>query len=519
MARLSEPLTQTSLQSYMFYQLKSFDPSLPDSTISGQAGMLQGAFTAAQFATAMLWGRAADADWGGRKKVIVVAFFRIVGGALNGNVAVMRTMISEIIKEKKFQSRAFLMLPMCYNIGVIIGPILGGLLADPVESYPAVFGENSVLGGKNGVWWMKHWPYALPNLLSAFFLFAAATGVIFGLEETLDSLRGKPDFGLQIGHHIASLVRRMYSRRTHRYSAVSAEEMLNSSARNSYSLTRESYDLEVHPQHSHPQAPAKAEIRRPARRKLPIRRIWTRNVICTLLVFAIFAFHVGTFQSLWYIFLSTPRFDPSRPEPPSHTSQSLPFSFTGGLGMPPRTVGFAMSILGIIGIILQLLVYPAVNQRLGTLRSYRCFLCLFPIAYCLSPYLAIVPSTTAPPAQASGPLLWAALAGVVFIQGLARTFTLPANTILMNNCSPHPSVLGTIHGIAQSVSTAVRTVGPVAGGWLYGLGLRKGVVGGVWWGLAGVAIVGQVATGWVYEGNGHEILLEGEEEEEGGEGS
>ena len=122
MARLSEPLTQSSLQSYMFYQLKSFDPSLSDSTISEQAGMLQGAFTAAQFATAILWGRAADADWGGRKKVIVIgllgtciscvgfgfsrsflqaALFRILGGALNGNVGVMRTMISEIIKEKK----------------------------------------------------------------------------------------------------------------------------------------------------------------------------------------------------------------------------------------------------------------------------------------------------------------------------------------------------------------------------------------------------------------------------------
>lgn len=84
--------------------------------------MLQGAFTAAQFATALLWGRTADADWGGRKMVIVIglfgtciscvgfgfsqsflqaALFRILGGALNGNVGVMRTMISEIIKEKK----------------------------------------------------------------------------------------------------------------------------------------------------------------------------------------------------------------------------------------------------------------------------------------------------------------------------------------------------------------------------------------------------------------------------------
>jgi hypothetical protein len=37
----------------------------------------------------------------------------------------MRTMISEIIKEKKFQSRAFLLLPMTFNVGVIVGPILG----------------------------------------------------------------------------------------------------------------------------------------------------------------------------------------------------------------------------------------------------------------------------------------------------------------------------------------------------------------------------------------------------------
>lgn len=139
LARLSEPLTQTSLQAYMFYQLRSFNPSLPSSTISAQAGMLQGSFTAAQFVTAILWGRMADAEWGGRKRVLLIGLAgtgvscvgfgfsrtfwqamvcRTLGGALNGNVGVMRTMISEIIKEKRFQSRAFLLLPMCFNIGM-----------------------------------------------------------------------------------------------------------------------------------------------------------------------------------------------------------------------------------------------------------------------------------------------------------------------------------------------------------------------------------------------------------------
>ncbi len=130
LARLSEPITQTSLQAYMFYQLKSFDPTLPDSTISSQAGILQGCFTTAQFLTAIMWGRIADADWGGRKRVMLIglvgtglssvgfgfsrsfvqaAIFRVMGGMLNGNVGVMRTMISEIIKEKKygFLSRQF----------------------------------------------------------------------------------------------------------------------------------------------------------------------------------------------------------------------------------------------------------------------------------------------------------------------------------------------------------------------------------------------------------------------------
>jgi MFS family permease len=74
----------------------------------------------------------------------------------------------------RYQSRAFLLLPMCFNIGVIIGPILGGLLADPAGSYPDMFGE---------IGWLLKFPYAPPNILSACFLLTAAIGVFLGLEE------------------------------------------------------------------------------------------------------------------------------------------------------------------------------------------------------------------------------------------------------------------------------------------------------------------------------------------------
>jgi hypothetical protein len=112
LARLSEPLTQTSIQAYIFYQLKSFDPSMPDSTISTRAGILLGSFTATQALTAFIWGRAADSKRCGRKKVLMLGLlgmmvsslglgfsrsyasavvFRCLGGALNGNSGILRT--------------------------------------------------------------------------------------------------------------------------------------------------------------------------------------------------------------------------------------------------------------------------------------------------------------------------------------------------------------------------------------------------------------------------------------------
>jgi MFS family permease len=56
----------------MFYQLKSFDDSLDDSTIAAQAGLIASTFTGCQFLTAMLWGRVADSEKGGRKFVIMI---------------------------------------------------------------------------------------------------------------------------------------------------------------------------------------------------------------------------------------------------------------------------------------------------------------------------------------------------------------------------------------------------------------------------------------------------------------
>ncbi|EPE29375.1 MFS general substrate transporter [Glarea lozoyensis ATCC 20868] len=506
-ARLSEPLVQSSLRSYIFYQLKSFDKTLPDSTIATQAGIITGAFAAAQLCTAILWGQMSDRR--GRKSVILLGLagatlscigfgfsttfyqaliFRSLGGALNGNVGVMRTMVSEIIKEKKFQSRAFLILPMTANIGVIIGPMLGGLTSDPVAAYPGLFG---------GVKWLEKYPYSPPNILSAMILAAASLAVWLGMEETHANFTHQEDYGVISSRKIASLWRSLLGKRgngKHEYMPINGDDsntpVVELSPLSANSTKR------VSPKYSN---------------TLSLRRIFTYNVTSTLISHALLALGMGTFQSVFYTFLSTPVYDSqSRPD----YTQHLPFVFTGGTGLSPREIGFSMAVLGLVGIALQLVVYPAVNTRLGTVRSWRIFLYCFPICYALTPFLALIPSTSAPPAEKTGFIFWFTLTSLILLFVLGRTFAAPAAQILLNNCCPHPTVLGTVHGIGQSASAAARTVGPALSGWVYGVGLKNGVVGITFWVLAGFGFLSCFASNFVKDGDGHEVRLDGDDEAE-----
>lgn len=373
---------------------------------------------------------------------------------------------------------------MTFNIGIIVGPVLGGMLSDPAGTYPNLFG---------GVPFFVKYPYATPNIVSSIFLAAAALAVWLGLEETLDALRDLPaDLGSRVGHRIARLFRK-------RFGATHSRDVSYSS------LPTTDVELSA-------ESPGVKPSTRRYTQRLPFRRIFTRNVVMTLSAHFLLALHLGTFNSLWFVFLSTPVWDPKTSEHERH----LPFRFTGGLGLHPQLVGLAMAILGVIGINLQLFLYPRVSGRLGLVKSWRLSLICFPLAYFLVPYLSVVPSSVSspPPEPKRGIPIWASICGVLLIQVMGRTFALPSQTILVNNCSPHPSILGTVHGLGQSVSSAARTLGPMASGVIYGFGLNRGIVGLVWWLLSGAAICGMLASLLVREGNGHEIRLEGDEEDD-----
>ena len=538
-SRFVDFFQMAALQTIMVDQLKSFDPSLPPRVISHQAGILQGAFTASQIISSILWGRAADQPMVGRKLVLQIGmigtavgcigvgvsksygqavFWRLMSGAINGTVGSARTMVAECTP-KPWHPRAFLLLPAAFNVANVFGPILAGLLAEPIANFPHLFGKGSTFGGDTGVRWMETYPYAMANGISSILLIIESVVVHFFLQETL---KGKKPLELSKFNPI-TFVRNLYSQvnsaknRGYRMIREQREGLLSSRERTSIELDRMNNQGE--------------RIEEKPIQRLPFRRIWTSNVLWVLLTVAIFDFHMGAFTSLWVLFLSTDRIytpenlkvgpdntvpappPPAGPGDPPHLMARSIFKFAAGLAFPPPTIGFAMAIIGFIGVALQFLLYPWANAKFGLMRSFRGSLFFFPLAYFLAPYIALLPSATTAPDPASGWIVWLGISFVLFLQVAARTFALPATIILINNSSPHPSVLGTIHGVGQATSATFRTLGPMLAGYWFGVWIERGVVGMAWWITAMVASIGCVASFWVRNGSGHEIFLPGEEPE------
>jgi hypothetical protein len=365
----------------------------------------------------------------------------------------------------RYRTRALLLLPLFANAGMLLGPLVGGLLSS----------ENG-----NGV--LKAYPYAPPNIFAAAVYALAAIGVFLGLEETLEHFK----------HAEGSVIQRLWKKLTtrkdnddHGYTAISSEEPDSPTS-----------PVKLNQYHDENIIPPKPKA------KLPFRRIWTWNVLCTMLAHFIIAGHIATFTNLWAIFLSTPV--------EKAENQHPPFRFNGGLAMQPREVGFAMSTLGAIGVTLQLVIYPMLNDRFGTIRIWRSALYVFPIAYALAPFPALVGSADF--VSGKTVLVWISVGFVLLLFVIGRTGVTPATTLLINDCTPHPSVRGTIHTAGTVIGNLSRSVFPVIAFAIFGKGLEIGVVGLGFWCLACLGVLACVASQWVEQGtNGKEIVLEGEQ--------
>jgi MFS family permease len=147
-----------------------------------------------QMLTMIFWGRAAD-RWG-RKPVLVsslaglsiavslfgvsktipqMILFRSSAGMFAGTIVTVRAMVTEN-STAKTQARAFSFFAFAGNVGIFLGPLIGGGLSSPAVQYPRLFGWAALL---------KSYPYALPTFVCGSISLSAAVLCFLFIKETL----------------------------------------------------------------------------------------------------------------------------------------------------------------------------------------------------------------------------------------------------------------------------------------------------------------------------------------------
>jgi MFS family permease len=167
---------------------------LPESDIGFYSGLIESLFSATQMVVLIFWSGLADQV--GRKPVLLCSlvglaigpvlfclattipemiFFRCLAGMFSGSDLIIRTMIAEN-STPKTQAKAFSWFSIGGNLGIFLGPVVGGALASPATQYPSLFG---------GMEFFEQHPYALPGLATGVISLTGALTVALFLKETL----------------------------------------------------------------------------------------------------------------------------------------------------------------------------------------------------------------------------------------------------------------------------------------------------------------------------------------------
>ncbi|KAL9109788.1 MAG: hypothetical protein Q9227_005657 [Pyrenula ochraceoflavens] len=480
--------------------IKSFKITNNETQIALYVGMLTSSFAFAEFSTGVIWGRISDRI--GRKPVLIMGLIgtalsmilfgfsrnlpmallaRALGGLLNGNVAVLQTTVAELVTVKEHQPRAYSIMPFVWCLGSIIGPALGGLLAQPCEKYPLFFRHESLF---------RRYPFLLSNLVCvAILIFGIIVGVLF-LEETHAKRKGHKDYGRKLGQKIITRLSGQPPVRTERHSEDLPEYCLDQppeykSRESSPRISTTSFPGNMES--------ADVESSRPNKSQLGVRRTFSRQIILFIVGYGILAFHSVSFDQLMPVLLSQPK---------SYEKPSLPFKFSGGFALSSKAVGAMMAVQGFYSMIAQLWLFPWAVRRLGTLTTFRTVILVWPVLDFAVPYLLLLPER----------YQIAAVYFFLIAKITLHVIAFPSMTMLITNSAPSTLVLGTINGVAASTACLARAIGPTVTGFVHAVGLQHGYVGLAWWVMGLMCTLGAVESFWLEEPDTENISPQKEED-------
>ncbi|XP_010492151.1 PREDICTED: protein ZINC INDUCED FACILITATOR-LIKE 1-like [Camelina sativa] len=199
---LCTTLPISSLFPFLYFMIDDFDIAKKEEDIGFYAGFVGCSFMLGRALTSVICGILSDRY--GRKPVIligtssVVIFNTLFGLSLNFWMAIITRfclgcfngLLGGPIKayavetfRDEYQSLALSAVSTAWGIGLIIGPAIGGFLAQPAKQYPSLFSQDSIFG---------KFPYCLPCFAISIFAFLV-TVISLWMPETLHNHKSDED--------------------------------------------------------------------------------------------------------------------------------------------------------------------------------------------------------------------------------------------------------------------------------------------------------------------------------------
>ncbi|KAK0536209.1 hypothetical protein OC835_002107 [Tilletia horrida] len=200
---------------------------------------------------------------------------------------------------------------------------------------------------------------------------------------------------------------------------------------------------------SHAQGGASAVSAAGAAQVVP-QSVWALLPLAIVAHYGVLSWHSSTFDQVFMAFLVT--------DVPS-----------GGLGLTAAHYAELIAAMAVCQMVFQFHVYPSVGPPRGKythLAMLRMGLAIYLPCYTLFPWLrGFITSTDI--TVMSGMILFAAL------RLLANVTAFTASTVLMNAMTP-PHLIPLTNGLAQTVSSFMRCVGPIVGGIVWAQSIEGG---------------------------------------------
>lgn len=363
-------------------------------------------------------------------------------------------------------------MPIVWSIGSIVGPTIGGLLAEPVTSYPEWFAKGGLF---------DKYPYLLPNIgCVVICIIGVVNGILF-LDETHSEMGDEPDRGRKIGLWIQGLL--FGNNRDAELSTTPATETTPLLINTDSGADTESDANTATPINAVSRTSSKPSTPPKSPKSKGFVKTWTPQVIHNVIAYGIIAFHTIAFDQLLGVFLQSP---------PESTKLSSIIKFTGGFGLSTKTMGYLYSYQGLFSMAFNFLFFAPIVRRFGNIRTFRTIAIAYPIVMTLVPYIAFLPHD-------NDNLLFGVIYGMLTVKTIMACLIYPLNGILLTNSAPSLLVLGTINGVAGSLASCMRAIAPVGMGWLFSRGVDMGYMGMSWWINSAIALGGAIQSFYLYE--------------------